>query len=205
MHNFGKMTMRPKTFETKDEDGNVIDSQTVIAFYDVNDVLWHDLYPQFEHDFYIAVTDDGVVISFERDAQQSQIAGIDIIGINEEEISTGANTVPGSEGGMFTGHVWDGSTMRKRPPSRQELFPPLAKWRFEAMVDLHGQQTGEDLRGLIDAAVQALPEPDRTIAKSKRQNVQEYYRDDPLFDFIGSVVNKTSEQVDVLWTSAHAL
>lgn len=205
MHNFGKMTMRPKTFELKDEEGNVIDSQTVMAFYDANEVLWHDLYPQFEHDFYVAVSDDGVLMSFERDAQQSQIAGVDIIGINENEIGAGSNVTPGSEGGMLRGHYWDGSILSKRPPTRGELFPPLAKWRFEAMIDIYGQQTGEDLRGLIDAAVEALPDPDRTIAKSKRQNVQEYYRDDPLFDFIGSAVNKTSEQIDTLWTAAHAL
>jgi hypothetical protein len=201
MHNFGKLTMRPKTFEFKDDAGNVIDSKTVMAFYDVNDVLWHDLYPQFEHDFYIAVNDDGVISSFERDAEQSQIAGFDIIGINADEISADSSVIPGSEGGAITGHLWDGSIMSKRPPTRDELFPPLAKWRFEAMIDIYGNANGIDLRGMIDAAVEALPEPNKTVVKSKRQNVIEFIRTDPLFDFIGSSgdIGMTPEQIDVLW------
>jgi len=84
-------------------------------------------------------------------------------------------------------------------------MPPLAKWRFEAMIDIYGQQNSVNLRGQIDAAVEALPEPNRTIAKSKRLNVVEFYRTDPLFDFIGTVVNMTAEDVDALWNAAAAL
>lgn len=90
---------------------------------------------------------------------------------------------------------------------RRASMPPLDKWRLEAMIDLHGQQHGVDLRGKIDAAVEALPEPNRTIAKSKRVNVNQYYRTDPLFDFIGSdeTIGMSPEAIDELWSRAAAL
>ncbi len=199
MYNFGKLTAAPKVFETTDDEGNVIDSVTVLAFYDTNGTLWHDLFRQHPHPFYIAVTDDDVILSMEDDPEQSQIAGCNIIGIDDDFGFTRGDN------GTVYGKLWNGSVIMERPPTREELFPPLVKWRFEAMIDIYSQQNSVDLRGLIDASVEALPEPNRTVAKSKRQNVIEFYRADPLFDFIGDAVSMTPSQIDDLWLQAAAL
>lgn len=197
MYDYGKLTMRKEAVEI---DGVPFD---IGVFYNVHDVEWHEVFTSHPSNWYVAITDDNIVISAEQNPEHSQIAGCTILGLDDlsgfERVSS---TV--SENSVY-GKFWNGSAIVMPSPTRSELFPPLAKWRFEAMLDIHGQQTDEDLRGMIDEAVEALPEPHRTIAKSKRQNVQDYYRDDPLFDFIGNAVNKTSEQVDILWNSAHAL
>ena len=82
------------------------------------------------------------------------------------------------------------------PPSLEEIrsrMAPLLKWRFEAVVDMNG------LRTAIDDALETLPEPDRTVAKSKRQYVAEFHRDDPLFLQLGSALSLSQEQIDDLW------
>ncbi len=94
------------------------------------------------------------------------------------------------------------------PPTPEELraaMPKLAKWRVEAIIDLHGQQRQIDLRGRIDTEIEALPEPVRTIAKSKRVYVTEYSRTDQLFDLIGSAIAMSPEEIDALWLEASLL
>lgn len=75
-------------------------------------------------------------------------------------------------------------------------LPPLAKWRFETMVDLNG------IREQIDQAVQSMPEPQRTVAFNKRNHVPEFYRDDPLFDALGPALGLSPEQIDHMWNEA---
>ena len=98
---------------------------------------------------------------------------------------------------------------RLRPNSSagdlKEWMPKLAKWRVEAIIDLHGQQRQIDLRGRIDTEIEALPEPVRTIAKSKRVYVTEYSRTDQLFDLIGSAIAMSPEEIDALWLEASLL
>src|SRR5690554_3063933 len=65
------------------------------------------------------------------------------------------------------------------PEEIRAAMPPLQKWRFETVVDLNG------LREQIDAAIQNMPEPDRTVAFNKRNHVPDFYRNDPLFDALG--------------------
>ncbi|MBA8877876.1 hypothetical protein [Phyllobacterium myrsinacearum] len=207
MHNFGKLEARPKTFDTLDGDGNVISSTTVIAMYDANGVLWQELVAQYSCAFYIALDGAGTIVSMEQDPSQSQVPGYLILGIDESfgylpgSVAI-ANGVPAKSA---LGKLWSGSAIVARPLTREELFPPLAKWRVEAIIDLHGQQQQIDLRSQIDAAIEALPEPDRTIAKSKRVNVMEYSRTDQLFDLIGSAINISADEIDGLWSQAAAL
>lgn len=88
------------------------------------------------------------------------------------------------------------------PPTPEQVranMPTLQKWRVEAIIDLH------NLRAPIDAAIDALPEPQRTTARSKRQYVTEFSRVDPLFSIIGQAVNKTPEEIDALWLEAATL
>jgi hypothetical protein len=188
MKNFGKLT---GTIETvaMGTGGEV----KIHVLHDQNGVDWHVLFRQFPHPWYIAVQGDGTIISMESDPEQSQISGREIWGIDSNfGFTRGA-------GGTVYGKIWDGSKIVARPLTRDELFPPLQKWRVEAIIDLH------NLREKIDAAIDALPEPQRTTARSKRQYVTEFSRADALFDFIGRAVNKTPEEVDSLWQEALSL
>lgn len=188
MKNFGKLT---STIETIDlgSSGEV----KIHVLRDQNGVEWHVLFRQFPHPWYIAVQSDGTIISMESDPEQSQIAGREIWGIDGDFGFTRGT------GGTVYGKIWDGSKIVARPPTRDQLFPALQKWRVEAIIDLH------NLRAKIDVAIDALPEPQRTTARSKRQYVTEFSRTDPLFDLIGLAVNKTPDEVDALWQEALSL
>lgn len=85
------------------------------------------------------------------------------------------------------------------PEELRERMPPLQKWRFETVIALEG------LKEDIDTAIENLPEPQKTIAKNKREFVPEFYRTDPLFDLLGSLVGKTPEEIDTLWEQALTL
>lgn len=84
------------------------------------------------------------------------------------------------------------------PTPEPEPVPmlPLQKWRFETMVDMNGLREG------IDRAIEAMPEPQRTVAFNKRNHVPEFYRDDPLFDALGPALDVTPEQIDQMWEQA---
>lgn len=85
------------------------------------------------------------------------------------------------------------------PEEIREMMPPLQKWRFETVIALEG------LKDDIDTAIENLPEPQKTIAKNKREFVPEFYRTDPLFDLLGSLIGKTPEEIDTLWEQALTL
>jgi hypothetical protein len=196
--NFGKLVGQQTRFEEKNEDGELLWSQTVLALYDSEGTMWHELFRQHPHAFYAAVADDGSIVSFESDPEQCQIDGFVHLGLDQNWGLT-----PGSQGGRFSDKIWNGSEIVARAPTLR----PLAKWRFEAMIDIIGQRHGVDLRGEIDTAIDALPEPNRTIARSKRNNVTDYERADTLFDFIGGAVSipLTADQIDALWVEGQAL
>lgn len=85
------------------------------------------------------------------------------------------------------------------PEELRALMPKLAKWRVHAAINLV-----PGLREKIDAEIDAMPEPGRTINKSKLDNVIEYDRLDPLFDLIGTsaTIGFSPEDIDVMWMQA---
>lgn len=91
------------------------------------------------------------------------------------------------------------------PPTPEEIrasMPPLARWRFNTMID---SEAG--LRDKINAAIEELPEQQRTIARNKLADVQDYIRIDPLFDFLGAhpAIGKTADEIDTMWAAGLAL
>lgn len=55
---------------------------------------------------------------------------------------------------------------------------------------------------MVDAAIAAMPEPDRTIAKWRWDRSQTFERDDWLINEMATVFGKTSEEVDDAWLYA---
>lgn len=84
----------------------------------------------------------------------------------------------------------------------REQMPDLERWRVNTIIDLE-----PGLREKIDAAIEAMPEPQRTISKNKLSHVQMFRRKDVLFEMIGSVpaIGKTPEDIDAMWEAGAAL
>ena len=90
MKNFGKLTASKEQItidDIKDDKGNIVQkagTYTIYVLKDKDGVEWHDLFKKYPHKFYIAVDDTGHIISMTDDPEQSQIAGFDIIGIDDD-------------------------------------------------------------------------------------------------------------------------
>lgn len=101
-------------------------------------------------------------------------------------------------------HLTSMSVVPYSPPTTEAemraAMQPLEKWRVDTIIDL---QPG--LRDAINAAIDAMPEPARTINRNKLLSVTMFERADPLFDALGTSVGMTAAQIDELWTAAAAL
>lgn len=86
------------------------------------------------------------------------------------------------------------------PEQQRAMLPDLEKWRVDSIIDL---TTG--LRDQINAAIDGLEEPTRTVSRNKLQSVAMFSRADPLFSTIGAAVGLTDEQIDAMWTAAASL
>lgn len=84
-------------------------------------------------------------------------------------------------------------------PTREELYQPLIPWKFHAILAIAG------LSGDLEAVLSSLDPIPQAVARSKLERVSEYYRDDPLTIQLGAAIGKTPEELDALWTQAHAL
>ncbi|SDP08154.1 hypothetical protein [Phyllobacterium sp. OV277] len=108
--------------ETRDENG-VITSPAqrivispertsnvlIMVLRNADGVEWHDLFKQYPHPWYIAVQDDGTIISMESDPEQSQIPDVSIWGIDETFGFTRGT------GGTVYGKRWNGATIVSAP------------------------------------------------------------------------------------------
>lgn len=85
---------------------------------------------------------------------------------------------------------------------KRALMPMLERWRVNTIIDLE-----QGLREKINAAIEAMPEPQRTISKNKLADVQLFSRLDPLFELIGRApeVGKTPEDIDAMWEAGITL
>jgi hypothetical protein len=75
----------------------------------------------------------------------------------------------------------------------------VSTWRLRAVVELHG------LSASISAAIDALPEPARTIARSGWEYSFEMDRDTGLVSQLGAALGMTPAEVDALFLEAVAL
>ena len=127
MKNFGKLTITSEEIklgeDIKDSNGNIVQKVGTYNIYVLKDkdgVEWHDLFKQYPHKFYIAVDDDKHIISMTDEPEQSQIAGLDIIGIDEDYGETFG------KGGSVYGKLWDGEKIVAPAP----IFPALSARQF---------------------------------------------------------------------------
>lgn len=133
MKNFGKMTSALETIILKgpqigiNEDGSPVfapDQQYNVLFFrngDGVDIV--DLAKAFPHPFYIAVDASGAIISMTDDIEQSQIAGVDIIGIDND---FGFTYGPG---GNVYGKIWDGTAIVEPTPAPVvTVLPSVTLW-----------------------------------------------------------------------------
>lgn len=85
---------------------------------------------------------------------------------------------------------------------KRAMMPDLERWRVNTIIDLE-----PGLREKIDAAIDAMEEPQRTISRNKLAHVQFFSRMDPLFELIGSIpeIGKTPEDIDAMWAQGASL
>lgn len=80
-----------------------------------------------------------------------------------------------------------------------ETLPDLAPYQFRAMLKLSGKQ--DDLYVYIDA----LPDPQKTIAQSKLEYSLTFKRDNDLVMAAQQALGFTTEELDALWSQAAAI
>lgn len=83
-----------------------------------------------------------------------------------------------------------------RPP---EPLPSLEPWQFFAMLDLSGKRA--DLEAFIDA----MQEPARTVAKAKLERSLVFYRDNDLVLAAQQALGLSTQELDGLWLQAKSL
>lgn len=208
MKNFGKMIETQETVEIPpvqtgvDEDGVPIfapaKTHPIRIYRNSDGVDWFELAKRYPHPFYIGVDDNNRIVSMTDDFEQSQIADYAIIGIDED---FGFTFGPG---GSAYGMLWTGIEIVDpvdvmTPEEKRAAMPDLERWRVNTVIDLE-----PGLRDKINAAIEALPEPQRTISRNKLADVQTFKRIDPLFDMLGSDpdIGKTPEDIDAMWEIA---
>ncbi|OLY43869.1 hypothetical protein [Bartonella apis] len=201
MKNFGKLRTSKEEItlgeDIKDDKGNSVQKAgTVILniLKDKDGVEWHELFKQYPHKFYIAVDDTKRIISMTDDPEQSQIAGFDIIGIDDDYGETFG------QGGSVYGKLWDGEKIVAAPP----VFPPLTARQFWQAALAIGIKE-EDL--IVDIANKDSPfyiadEEERESVLIDIKKATSFARDFPLLEKMAKVNKIPNAQLDTLWTWA---
>lgn len=127
MKNFGKLIATNEIVkigsDITDDQGNVITpapTSKIQVLKDKDGVEWHELFKKYPHKFYITIDDNKHIISMTDDPEGSQIAGLDIIGIDDD---FGETFGPG---GSVYSKLWDGEKIVAPAP----VFPPLSSRQF---------------------------------------------------------------------------
>lgn len=218
MLNFGKFKSFPQNVELPpaqigiDEEGNPIfgSSQTVnvLFFRDASGRDICDIAKENPFKYYIAVDDAGFVFSMTDDIEQSQIAGADIIGIDED---FGFTFGPG---GTVYGKLWNGTaivepTVTKPLPdeiNRRQFFQHLAVLeiitRQEALAALQSGAIPAPLQAIID---QLPSDDDQFEAQMFISGAQNFERLHPLSETVRLSLGWSVEQKDDFWREASKL
>ena len=100
MKNYGKMDFKP--YEMDGPDG----SKLLFGIPYIDDLPWRDIAKADPSNWYIAVMEDGTIVSAEKDYSQSLILGASIIGL--DNLFGFTNWL---EGGTVYGKKWTGTAI----------------------------------------------------------------------------------------------
>ena len=201
MKNFGKLAITREEIklgeDIKDEKDNIVQKAgTVILniLKDKDGIEWHDLFKQYPHKFYIAVDDTKRIISMTDDPEQSQIAGFDIIGIDDDYGETFG------QGGSVYGKLWDGEKIVAAPP----VFPPLTARQFWQAALVIGVREENLTTGIAnkDSPFYIADEEERESVLIDIKKATSFTRDFPLLKKMAEVNKIPDAQLDTLWNWA---
>lgn len=117
--------------------------------------------------------------------------------IEVESLDFLPNLIDGSEGGI--GWMWDGETLTP-PPAPPVTIPSAVTMRQARLALLAAGKLS-----LVDAAIDALPEPQRTQAQIEWEYSQEVRRSNPLLTLIAPALGLDDDGLDALFVQAATL
>ena len=201
MKNFGKLAITREEIrlgkDIKDEKGNIVQPANTVkinVLKDKDGVEWHELFKRYPHKFYIAVDDTKHIISMTDDPEQSQIAGFDIIGIDDDYGETFG------QGGSVYGKLWDGEKIVAAPP----VFPPLTArqfWQAALAIGVKEEDLIADIANK-DSPFYIADEEERESVLIDIKKATSFARDFPLLEKMAKVNKIPDAQLDTLWTWA---
>ncbi|ELT47713.1 hypothetical protein [Brucella intermedia] len=217
MKNFGKLTPSKHTLTVSGPQIGVTDAGEPI-FAEGQEVRYFiyrtasgedivDAAKADPHPFYIAVKGDRSIVSMTDDIEQSQIDGIDVIGIDDD---FGFTFGPG---GTVYGAIWTGTEIIPRASdivpdeiSRRQFFQQLAVGGIitnaEALAAMKSGTVPQALQAIIDA----LPtEQDRFNAEMLVIGADTFSRLHALTETVRLAMQWTEEQRDSFWLEASKL
>ncbi len=198
MKNFGKLTIAQEEItlgeDIKDDRGNVAQKAGTVKINVLKDKdgnKWHDLFKQYPHKFYIAVDDNKHIISMTDDPEASQIAGLDIIGIDDD---FGETFGPG---GSVYSKLWDGEKIVAPAP----VFPPLSSrqfWQAALAIGVKEEDLIADIANK-DSPFYIADYEKRESALIDISKATSFSRDFPLLKTMAEVNKIPDEQLDTWW------
>ena len=201
MKNFGKLTATLEEIrlgeDIKDEKGNIVQPANTVkinVLKDKDGVEWHELFKRYPHKFYIAVDDNKHIISMTDDPEQSQIAGFDIIGIDEDYGETFG------QGGSVYGKLWDGEKIVAPEP----IFPSLSArqfWQAALVIGIREENLITDIASK-DSPFYIADEEERESVLIDITKATSFTRDFPLLKKMAEVNKIPDTQLDTLWNWA---
>ena len=201
MKNFGKLAASEEKIklgeDIKDDKGNIVQKAATVTIYVLKDkegIEWHDLFEQYPHKFYIAVDDTGSIISMTDKPEHSQIAGFDIIGIDEDYGETFG------KGGSVYGKLWDGEKIVAPAP----VFPPLSArqfWQAALVIGVREENITADIANK-DSPFYIADEEERESVLIDITKATSFTRDFPLLKKMAEVNKIPDAQIDTLWNWA---
>ena len=198
MKNFGKLAATQEEVklgeDVKDDKGNIIKkAQTtkIMALKDKDGIEWHDLFKNFPHKFYIAIDDNKRILSMTDDPEASQIAGYELIGIDDNYGETFG------QGGSVYGKLWDGEKIVAPAPT----FPSLTARQFwQAALEI-GVKEEDLVNGVADekSPFYVADEKERESVLIDITKATSFSHDFPLLEKMVEVAKMPKEQFDTLW------
>ena len=201
MKNFGKLAATQEEIklgeDIKDDKGNIIQkAQTtkIMVLKDKDGIEWHDLFKKFPHKFYIAIDDNKRIISMTDDPEQSQIAGYELIGIDDNYGETFG------QGGSVYGKLWDGEKIVAPAPT----FPSLTARQFWQAALVIGVKEEDLVNGVADekSPFYVADEKERESVLIDITKSTTFSHDFPLLEKMAAVANMPKDKIDTLWMQA---
>ena len=198
MKNFGKLAATQEEIklgeDIKDDKGNIVQkAQTakIMVLKDKDGIEWHDLFKKFPHKFYIAIDDNKRILSMTDDPEASQIAGYELIGIDDNYGETFG------QGGSVYGKIWDGEKIVAPAPT----FPSLTARQFWQAALMIGVKEEDLVNGVADekSPFYIADKEDRESVLIDITKSTTFSHDFPLLEKMAAVANMPKEQFDTLW------